>query len=56
MRHEAINGFIWYKIAENLWCANGSWLDVLYPDEKEDANKEIFEAMKKINEITKKYI
>ena len=50
MRGESSNGYIWYRVDVDLWCAGGDWLDVLNP-QKEDIN----EDMRKIFEIARKY-
>ena len=58
MTAEESNGYKWYKVEElaaqsatGLWCAEGTWLDVIYPDSPGDA----IVAIAEIKEIVSKF-
>ena len=32
MTKEQSNGYFWYEVEPDLWCAGGDWLEVLNPE------------------------
>ncbi|NLL92308.1 MAG: M23 family metallopeptidase [Ruminococcaceae bacterium] len=70
MRHEASNKYLWYRIAENAWCANVNGVDFykaelpeiipLSVEDKAEKLEQTVDEMKKdllaILEIIKKYV
>ena len=66
MRHEASNGYLWYRIADNVWCAQVSGVDfykaelpeIVHPPETDLLKQEIDEMKKDfklIFDIVNKY-